>query len=204
MSEEQSIDDVLEDKLADTVADSTDVAVFDSLDTIQGYVGADFGKNKDHYLSRIAEAHGMTKEEMAKTVSVDQQLQWTYELLQEGKLVPRILSGVEDLLTVYIERGVRPVVLTADIQGSADLVTAPLVKKGLLRKQDVHGIHPASKKDPNTWTEQLERYVPNANVVAIYEDTQANLDAAVKGYKCPGYLVKETPSGITCVPYTAK
>jgi hypothetical protein len=146
----------------------------------------------------------MTKEEMAKTISVDQQLEWTYELLREGKLVPRILGGVEDLLTFYIERGVRPVVLTADIQGSADLVTAPLVKKGLIRKQDVHGIHPASKKKPETWTEQLEKYIPGANVVVIYEDTQANLEAAVKGYKCRGYLVKETPSGISCTQYTVK
>lgn len=205
-TETQEQESSLEDKVdAESVKDSKEIVVFDSLDTIQGYVGAAVGKSKAYYLQKTAEAHGMTVEEMEKNVPVDTYLAWTADLLREGVLVPRIIDGVESLLRDYISQGIRPVVITADRQDSADMTSAPIVKKRLIRKQDVHGIqHIGSKKKPETWKQALDLYDPGCKVVAVYEDTQANLEAAVIGYKCPGYLAKETSSGISCTPYTAK
>ena len=191
----------LESTIENTEEYGEDIVVFDSLDTIQGYEDAPPGENKDFYLEKVAEEHGMTKEEMLENVETDTYLQWTYELLQEGKLTPRTIPKAKEVLEDYIAQGIRPVVITADIQGSADITVNPYVELGLIDPNDVYAIqHLGSKKESDTWIKAKNIYEPNTNIVADYEDTKANLEAALKAYKgANGFLVKENESGLSIV-----
>lgn len=194
MAEDEQTEESLEEKLED------EIVVFDSLDTIQGYEGAKPGENKAYYLKKVAEKHGLTVDEMLEKVPAKTYLKWTADMIYSRELVPRILPGAEDLLLRYIKQGYRPVIITADIKEAAERTTQPIVDKGLVRKEDVYAIlDVGSKKKPETWTEAKRIYKPSSKVVAVYEDTEKNLDAALKAFNVPGYLVKETSSGISYI-----
>ena len=180
------------------------IVIFDSLDTIQGYVGAQPGKNKEFYLEKVTTKHGMSTSEMIRDVPVDQYLQWTAEMIHNKELVPRILPGAAKLITEgYRTKGIRPIIITADIPEGAALATWPLVESGLVAAADVHGIYElGSKKQSATWAKAKELFEPNTDVWTVFEDNAANLAAALKAYagsdprETFGYQVSEKPSGI--------
>jgi hypothetical protein len=194
---EESVSATSIDSIVESVADSKEIVVFDSLDTIQGYEGAEPGKNKDYYLKKTAAAMGISVEEMLK-LPTEQYLSVLANMMKTGELVTRSIPGAEDLILQYIGQGIRPVIITADIEAGARESSKPFVSKGLIRQSDVHAVLDiGSKADPATWVKAVERYQPGSRVVAVYEDTQKNLDAAIKAYKVDGYLAKETASGLT-------
>jgi hypothetical protein len=53
-----------------------------------------------------------------------------------------------------------------------------------------------SKKNPDTWTKAKEKY-DGALTITVYEDTYANLKAALQGLKaCFGYHITSTKNGL--------
>lgn len=67
-------------------------------------------------------------------------------------------------------------------------------------KQDlISTVSIGSKKKPETWAKAVQKYDAN-EVVGIWEDTWANLDAAVTGLNATrGYHVTSTASGLSVV-----
>ncbi len=177
------------------------ITIFDSLGTVQGYKGAEPAKHKEFYLGKVAEEHNMQVEEMLKHVPAETYLQWTAEMIHNRQLTPTILPGAGKLIQSYRDNGIRPVIVTADIPEAAMLTSDPLVKAGLINKEDVYAILDlGSKKESSTWKKAKGLYFPSGLVKSVYEDTPANLDGAIQAYSgntnFAGYLVNEDRNGI--------
>tara|TARA_Y100000310_G_C20702503_1_gene831223 strand:- start:7138 stop:7803 length:666 start_codon:yes stop_codon:yes gene_type:complete len=205
-TEFESLEDALEAEVEEISED--EIIISDLLDTLQGYEGAEPGESKPFYQKAIAEKHGMTRDEMLDKaekgeITYEQQLEWTAEMIEAGELDPRLIPGIETIINFYKMHGKRFAIYTADEQRGADLAVKPHIEAGLVRADEVYGINPfGSKKKPETWVAAKQRYHPCYRVKAVYEDTEANLDAALKAYKSDnptGYLVKELDSGISIV-----
>lgn len=181
----------------------THIAVFDALDTVQGYRGAELGKSKQFYQDHIAGELGISREEMLQTVPYERQLELTGQAIQRGNLEPVILPGVEYAFGFVKGLAVpmKPVIVTADLPECAALTTQPLVDVGLLTADDVYGIAElGSKKDPETWRKAQAAYFagPGNNVAWVFEDTEGNLRAAMEAYDLnsrSGFLVKHEDAG---------
>jgi hypothetical protein len=186
------LDDIMNDN-------ASNVVVFDSLGTIQGYEGAEIGKHKEFYLQKVSEAHGMSVEEMLGNVPAETYLQWTAEMIYDGKLVPKSLQGAEKIIQERKSKGFRPVIVTADIPEAAELTSKPFVESGLISALDVYAILDlGSKKNPQTWTKWKYENMDKSRIASVYEDTPANLDGALSAFQTYGFLVKETEEDLSC------
>ena len=178
------------------------IVVFDALGTVQGYTGtvpdsSGYMNHKRFYQEMIAADHGLTVEEMLRDVPYETQREWTVEEVDAGRLIPRTIDGIERVIGSYKRRGIHPVIMTADNEEGARRSTRTLVESGLIDEEDVYAInHCGSKKDPRTWRKAQGIYIPDADIVAVYEDTPANLEAACEAYDCEGYLVTDTSEGV--------
>jgi len=176
------------------------IIIFDALDTIQGYKDAPLESSKRFYQEKIAEAYGMKVDEFLEKVPYDVQLWMTYFEQQKGNLEPIMLPGADEVIDYVKSRGIRPVVVTADIPESANIATKPFTDAGLIDPADVYAInHVGSKKNPKTWAKVREQYFSGGEIKGVFEDTQANLQAAINSYTSDGYLVKHTDSGLSIV-----
>jgi len=173
--------------------------IFDALDTIQGYKDA-LGSSKRFYQERIAEAAGMNVDKFLQKVPYDVQLWLTYFEQQKGNLEPVMLPGADEVIDYVKSRSIRPVVVTADIQESAEITMRPFIDAGLIDPTDVYAInHVGSKKNPETWAKARGQYFSDKEIKGVFEDTEANLQAALESYDSKGYLVKHTDSGLSAV-----
>jgi hypothetical protein len=163
--------------------ETTKVVVLDCLDTIQGYRDAEPGKSKLFYQAAIAREHQMAVDHMLATVPYETQLEWTARLLERGDLEPIAMPGAQSLLQLYRSAGLECRIVTADIPEAAVYTTKPFVDVGLITSDQVHAIaRLGSKREEATWLAVQQQYFPDKHVLAIYEDTRANLDAALEVY----------------------
>ena len=173
------------------------VVVFDLLDTIQTYRGA-AGSAKDHYMEATAHSFGLTVDDMKKTKKSGKHLDYldrTADLIEDGTLEPEMVEGAGDLVQRVKETygGARAVIVTGDYEKGARLAAHPLVKAGIVDSQDVYAVQDiGDKKNPETWRKAQQKSFPNNKVVAVVEDGEDNLEAAMEGYECDGVLVKQS------------
>ena len=166
------------------------IVVFDALDTIQGYKGALPGQSKRFYQERIAQAAGMNLEEFLQKVPYDVQLWMAYFEQQKGNLEPVMLPGAEEIIRYFLRTGYQPIVVTADIPESALNTMKPFTDLGLIDPMNVYAINClGSKKKTSTWKQAQEKHFPQGEPKVVFEDTEANLAAAMEAYHCGGYLV---------------
>ena len=176
------------------------IMIFDALDTIQGYRDAPLGSSKQFYQKRISEAAGMNVDEFLQKVPYDVQLWLTYFELQKGNLEPIMLPGADEIIGYVKSREIKPIIVTADIPKSAEIATRPFIDAGLIDPTNIYAINYVGiKKDPQTWAKIKEQYFDNEKIVGVFEDTQANLQAALESYVGNGYLVKQTDSSLNIV-----
>jgi len=128
----------------------SDIMIFDSLDTIQGYEGAQPGLNKRHYQEVLAKGLGINFEEFMEDVSFETQLWLTAYAIRNGVLTPKQIPGSEEILEYVRNEGIEPIIVTADVPQAAELTTKSFVESGLVER--VYAINDiGSKKDPETW-----------------------------------------------------
>jgi beta-phosphoglucomutase-like phosphatase (HAD superfamily) len=175
------------------------IAVFDALDTIQGYAGASLGASKRFYQNVIAAANSLTVEELLERIPYEEQLRMTFEEQEKGNLTPTMLPRSPDVIELVKSHEIKPIVVTADIPESAENTLRPFVEAGLINQEDVHAInYLGSKKDPQTWTRARQELFPDTDVQLVFEDTPENLEAALETYEtAKGYLVTTEPTLVT-------
>lgn len=105
-------------------------------------------------------------------------------VMQHGERPVIISAGHDDVIRYALEQSVRKYV-----EATGDTVTA----QDLIRSEDIHCTSlpvSRSKKKAATWASILGKHYPGATVGAVYEDTPANLVAAMQGLKTDnGYHV---------------
>lgn len=185
------------------------IAIFDCLDTLQGYVGAPDGAAKKHYQSHLARVAGMPLDEFLASVPYEDQLRLTGEEIRRGGLTPRLMDGASEVLSYLRNQGVEPIIVTADIPEAAALTTRPIVETGLVSAERVYAIHHlGSKKQAETWARAKQQYFADEKTISVYEDTPENLEAALTAYRVPysadglpfGFLVDAQAATMTRLP----
>lgn len=177
--------------MQETAKKVQDTMVFDCLDTLQGYAGAPPGASKQFYQAHLAQVEGMSVEALLEQIPYEEQCRMTGEEIRKGNLKPVALDGAEGIVACVRSFGIRPVIVTADFPETAALAAKPLVDAGLIGPEDVYAIAAlGSKKAPETWKNARECYFPGGEIMGVFEDTKANLTAAVEAYATDGYWVQ--------------
>ena len=179
------------------------IVVFDVLGPMyhydeKGWVGGALGP----LLERL-EAHGYEMRTAVEEAAAEE------HMLVNGVETPHIMPGFAETALYLRDQGVRPVVVSAGSNGALEY-TMELAAKDysdrrgntinsadLVRPEDIISTVPiGSKKKAETWSEATARY-GSADTLAVYEDTFANLMAAMEGLRAGrGYHITSTKEGL--------
>jgi hypothetical protein len=145
--------------------------------------------------------------------TADEEAKVEEEMLRKGETAVDIMPGfVESVIYAQLQ-GAVPIIISAGTPDCFEIALEAAAKDytdrtgGFVRPQQLfpeehrHStVGVGSKKKAETWAEIVrERYGNRAHVVATYEDTWANLQAAVGGLGGEGYHVVAQPSGLVTV-----
>ena len=131
------------------------------------------------------------------------------DLQKSGREEIYIMPGFAETVLYLREQKVRPVVVSAGtpwvLEHTVELAAREysaragrhLTREQLVAPTDLVSTVPiGSKKDPQTWRRAVQPYA-GAEVIAVYEDTFANLTAAMPGVTPQvGYHVTSTQNGL--------
>ena len=131
------------------------------------------------------------------------------EIVREGKADIYITPGFVETVLYTQKEGALPIIVSAGTQGCFELgleaavrdyrdrtgerVSAEQLFPEELRLSTV-GV--GSKKKAETWAGMVQERFGDAKVLATYEDTFGNMEAAMEGLDCDGYFVVAQPSGL--------
>ncbi len=181
------------------------IVVFDVLGPMYHY-------NENGWTQGAAEGLLALLEEKGITFSTDNEVAQAEEDLQRGGITPYIMPGFVETALYLREHQVKPVVVSAGtpwvLEHTLELAARdystrtgmPVNPEQLVDQVDlISTVSLGSKKSPETWSKAVQKY-GNTQTLAVYEDTFANLTAAVQGLKPQeGYHVTSTRSGLTQV-----
>lgn len=123
---------------------------------------------------------------------------------------PIIMPGFAEIALYLNSEGIKPVVVSAGTdkvlghmvecaaKDYSDRIGEVIDPKQLVRAEDLTSTIPiGSKKDPKTWIKAVDKY-RKPETLAVFEDSFANLMAAVDGLDAEvGYHVTSTKSGLS-------
>jgi hypothetical protein len=138
----------------------------------------------------------------------EEEAQAEEQIFEKGQAQVSITPGfVETVLYTHQNRAL-PVIISAGSPGAFEFVLEEAVRdyknrtgetisvNQLFPEEHRHSTVPVgSKKKPETWATVAARY-GQADVLTTYEDTFANMQAAMQGMNCEGYFVVAQPSGL--------
>lgn len=133
------------------------------------------------------------------------------DLMKTNKTTPVIMQGFAEYVLGLRERSIRPVVVSAGTpwvlehtlelaaQDHYDRTGQMSNPEDLVEHADLISTVPiGSKKKPETWAAAVANY--DAATIAVFEDTFANLTAAIEGLNAErGYHITSTKHGLAQV-----
>ncbi len=131
------------------------------------------------------------------------------EIIRKGQAEIYIMPGFVETILYTQKQGVLPVIISAGTQGCFELGLEAAVKDyqdrtgqrvsmdQLFPEPHRHStVGVGSKKKPEIWAKVIADCYGIADVLATYEDTFANMQAAMQGLDCDGYHVVAQPNGL--------
>ncbi len=181
------------------------IIAFDVLGPMYHYDGAQGWKEEEGTVKTLL---NKIKEFGYEPETIEEESQVEEEMLRKGQTTASIMPGFVETVLYTQKQGALPIIISAGTPGCFEIGLEAAVKdyrdrtgesvrvEQLFPEQHRHTtVGVGSKKKSETWKTIGERY-DDAEVLVTYEDTFANMKAAMQGLDCDGYFVVAQPNGL--------